>query len=183
MTDFKFNKNKAIASLLYIAKKLSEDGIKTDMHAVFKILYFAEKMHLATYARPIAGDDYIAMQYGPVPSKIYDMVKAVREENWFFHQDIKGVFKMDGLEIIPIENPDMDELSESDLFFIDQSLKENKCLPFDERTIKSHGSAWANTPEHSKMDFCDMAKEGGAPPEMCDIIRLNSENEHFFDYL
>lgn len=181
MTEFKLNKEKAIAAILYIAKKLKENGEETDIHSIFKILYFAEKKHLAVYAMPIVGDDYIAMQFGPVPSGIYDLVKSARGAGSVLKPDIQESFKVNGSAIILLKDPDLDELSEADLFFIDKSLEENKGLPFYARTAKSHDLAWKKTPRNSKMDFCDIAEEGGAPPEMCDLIRLNAENEHFFD--
>lgn len=96
MLYFKFNEEKALSAILYITKKLMEGGIKVGLHKVFKIFYFADQKHLSRYGRPITGDHYIAMEHGPVPSRIYDMVKTVRgdsllgTEKYIFYFDVKG---------------------------------------------------------------------------------------------
>lgn len=74
MVHFKFNRDKAIATVLFIAEKLIKRYGKNgaDLHKIFKILYFADQKHLAKYGRPIVGDFYVAMREGGVPSKIYD---------------------------------------------------------------------------------------------------------------
>ena len=51
-------------------------GDKSDMHKLCKILYFADQRHLSLYGRSITGDTYIAMQYGPVPSNVDDILKS-----------------------------------------------------------------------------------------------------------
>jgi len=78
MPDFKIDISKAKAVILYIAGKFGE----TDFHKVFKILYLAERAHLVKYGRPIVGDTYMAMKYGPVPSFIYDAFKAIRGDGY-----------------------------------------------------------------------------------------------------
>jgi uncharacterized phage-associated protein len=40
-------------------------------------MYFADRKHLEKYGRFICGDSYVAMKHGPVPSEIYDILKAV----------------------------------------------------------------------------------------------------------
>ena len=42
---------------------------------ICKIFYWAEKDHLNRYGRPILGDRYIAMEHGPVPSLVYNLLK------------------------------------------------------------------------------------------------------------
>ncbi|MFO7668897.1 MAG: Panacea domain-containing protein, partial [Bacteroidales bacterium] len=69
--NFTYDRNKAKEAVLYIVSKLRY----SDLHSVFKALYFAEKKHIAEYGRSITGDRFIAMNYGPVPSRIYDHCK------------------------------------------------------------------------------------------------------------
>lgn len=39
-----------------------------------KLLYFADKLHLITYGRPIVGDKYFCMDYGPVPTMTLNII-------------------------------------------------------------------------------------------------------------
>ena len=40
-----------------------------------KLVYFADRYHLRRYGRPVIGDEYLAMQYGPVPSNTKDIAE------------------------------------------------------------------------------------------------------------
>lgn len=62
--------------LLYILQKL---GGRSDIHKLFKILYFAEQKHLVRYGTAISQDHYHAMKNGPVPSIAYDIYKSVKD--------------------------------------------------------------------------------------------------------
>ena len=45
-----------------------------DFQTIFKTAYFADKRMLNVHWRPIFGDTYYAMDYGPMPVKIYEML-------------------------------------------------------------------------------------------------------------
>jgi uncharacterized phage-associated protein len=133
MIDFKFNQEKAIAAILLIADRLIKRHGKNgaDLHKIFKIIYFADRKHLATYGRPIIGDFYIAMKDGGVPSRIYDMVKMVRGDS--ICQDTQGFnkfFDVDRHFLYPKQDPEIDEFSGSDLQFLEESIIENQDLSF-----------------------------------------------------
>ena len=72
MVRFQFNESKAVEALVFIAKRWP--GI-TPFY-LSKVLFFADRDHLRMYGRPILGDSYIAMDNGPVPSRVYDIVKG-----------------------------------------------------------------------------------------------------------
>ena len=42
---------------------------------MLKTLFYVDKAHLQKYGRPVTGDIYVKMSYGPVPSLAYDMLK------------------------------------------------------------------------------------------------------------
>src|SRR5574340_1046315 len=67
-----FDREKALETILFVAKNLATPTL----HSVSKVLYLADKRHLQDYGRLICGDRYIAMEYGPVPSAIYNMMKV-----------------------------------------------------------------------------------------------------------
>lgn len=176
--SFSFNQSKAIASVLYIAKKLLNENIKPDFHKIFKILYFADEKHLAEYGRPIIGDHYIAMDHGPVPSKIYDILKIIRGDS--ISSDTQGFSEfiaVRGHFIFPKQEPDLDEFSESDLAFIDNSIVDNKGLDFGELKIKSHDAAYKKASKDDRISFRRMAKTAGADAAMLSYISTVSDND------
>lgn len=183
MINFKYDQDKAIAAILYICHKLKKQSIDTDLHKVFKILYFAERKLLAKYGMPITGDFFSAMPDGPVPSKIYDLLKMVRNKSPILEMNqVREYFRIENWKyIVPLRSPDMDELSEADLKVINESIEENKHHSFEELKEKSHGDAYHKAPKTGlkKIDYCDMAVEEGAPPGICDLIKITSENQRF----
>ena len=73
MKEFNLNKEKAANSLLFVVEKLE----KADAHKIYKYFILHIKKHLLKFGRPIFGDTYLKMQYGPVPS----FVKNIVDEN------------------------------------------------------------------------------------------------------
>ena len=66
---------KATQALNFLAKK---KGGKINRMKALKLIYFADRLHLRTYGRPIIGDDYWAMQFGPVPSCTNNIAKLFK---------------------------------------------------------------------------------------------------------
>ena len=48
-----------------------------DYYHIFKILYFAEREHLAKWGHRMIADDFCALEYGPVPTHLYDAIKVL----------------------------------------------------------------------------------------------------------
>src|SRR5690554_1717133 len=71
------------AAFLYVVSAF--EGV--DILRAFKILYFANKEHLALYGRPIIEDEFCALPNGPVPSKIYDAVKLAQGKSRVFQTE------------------------------------------------------------------------------------------------
>lgn len=150
--------------LLYILQKL---GGSTDIHKLFKILYFAEQKHLVRYGAAVSQDRYHAMNNGPVPSIAYDISKNVREGG----KSYEAYFAANGrFSITGITGPDMDFLSDSERKCIDESILENKDLSFDALTEKSHDDAWNNTARDREMNLIAIAVAGGADEHMVKYI-------------
>lgn len=165
-----FDKDVAMQAVLYAAKE-SKD--RKDMHRIFKILYFADREHLSRYGRSITGDVYIAMSYGPVPSKIDDIFKAVRGDSFFstYADDLKKCFHfVNKFVIAPDCDPDMDYLSETDVECLDFAIAKCSGKSFGELTEMSHDIAWNNTKRDREISVKD-------------ILRENSETEEYADYI
>ncbi|MFW5759810.1 MAG: Panacea domain-containing protein [Cyclobacteriaceae bacterium] len=180
MTKFKFDIDKSINALLYIIKALNKSKTNCDIHKISKILYFAEQQHLVKYGRPIIGDTYIAMKYGPVPSNVYEIVKFVRGDSAFIlTSDDEVKFKLKAVNDYSIEalqEPDLDYFSETDLECLQNSIEANKNLTFDQLTDKSHGLAYEKVECNLAIAIEDIALEGGASEDMIEYMKVVAEN-------
>jgi uncharacterized phage-associated protein len=166
--NFPLEIEKTKAALLYICKAM---GGECDKYNLLKMLYFAEKEHIARYGRPITGESYYALDYGPVPSYSYDATKGTNTMSEVFefkeNNNIQARFE-----------PDMDELSESDIICLDNSVKENKDLSFKEIKDKSHDKAYKVAPFRGLMSTLEIALASGASDDMIDYIKMLSENNN-----
>jgi uncharacterized phage-associated protein len=129
---FDFNRQKTIEAILYIAQKVKD----ADYHSISKLLYFADKTHLERYGRFITGDTYYAMQYGPVPSNTYNLMK---EGSAFGNSDFRVE---DGKRVVALRLPKMDEFSRSDVKMLDLAIDLYGEMPFWMKTSLSHDAAW-----------------------------------------
>lgn len=108
--EFQFNKEKANTVILYLANK--DYGISK--MRLLKYVFFADLYHINKYGRPILGDRYVAMDNGPVLSKLYNMLKTSTKD---YHIEKKYI-------IIPDNEPDLDNLSKSDIEALDYVLEQ-----------------------------------------------------------
>lgn len=163
MIRFDFDREKGIASALYVCKKLIGEKHLPSLHKIFKIFYFADQKHIASYGRPIVGDNYVAMKYGPVPTNLYSIFQSVRGDGDCFSSDAyNAFFEVKGHNVSPLADPDLDELSESEIECLDSSIEENKAKGFGELTALSHDLAYENAGQNCDISFRDIAKAAGA---------------------
>lgn len=78
--SFTFSHRKATQALNFFARQ--EGGVLNKLKAM-KLVYFADRYHLRRYGRPVIGDEYLAMNYGPVPAG----TKDIAEMNDFLGED------------------------------------------------------------------------------------------------
>ena len=153
--------------LLYI---LSRTGM-VDYYHLMKILYLAERQHLAKWGEKITTDDYYALPHGPVPTRIYDSLKAVKEGNGGFLSDVVAVEK-DSPNVIPLRSPDMDYLSKSEIEALDNAIAKNIVKSFAELEQMTHDEYYHKALANGrKMSIEDIARSGGASEQMIDFIR------------
>lgn len=179
MSKSLFRKEVALHAIMYILEKM---GGSCDMHKISKTLYFADQSHLSKYGRSITGDRYIAMTYGPVPSQVDDMFKAVRGDSYFSStEDAKYLATYFGFRnrfIIEQYKPaDMDYLSESDVEVLDEAIAFCRDKNFEELTRASHGLAWNNTKENRTISTKDILREVGDDEEYASYIEGKMEVE------
>lgn len=175
-----FNKDVAIQAILYVANRVGE---RKDIHKICKTLYFADQEHLSKYGRAITKDVYIAMEFGPVPSNIEDIFKALRGDSYFSGcvEDLKPLFDFTNKYIlIPKKDADLDYLSESDIECLDNAIAKCKDKKFNELTTMSHDLAWSNTQKDRKISLKDILREVGDDEEYALYIHNKMEIERAF---
>ena len=166
-----FKQDVAIQAILYILQQM---GGVCDIHKCHKILYFADNEHLSKYGRSITGDSYVRMDFGPVPTCVYDLFKAVRGDSYFASQvdDIRQrLFHfVNNKDIASTHEPDMDYLSKSDVELLDKYIMELKDKDFNAVTDASHGYAWSNTRQNGEISVRDRLTEMGDSEEYIQFI-------------
>ncbi len=118
---------KSVQAINYFARK--KDGKINKMKAV-KLIYFADRYHLRKYGRPIVGDSYWAMKFGPVGSSVLDAAdlneNKLEEDclkyarNFLSHP--KGDVKLQN--VISKKEVDLDVFSQSDIEAFEVAFKE-----------------------------------------------------------
>ena len=175
-----FDREKSMEAVLYIAQKI---GGRKDMHKIFKTLYFADKAHLSRYGRSINGDSYIAMSYGPVPSRTDDIFKAVRGDSYFSNraEELKGYFHFINKYVIEADkDADLDYLSDTDVECLDYAINKCKGKTFGELTEMSHDLAWNNTLRDREMSVKDILRENGENEDYVEYVASKLEVENTF---
>ncbi len=174
-----YQKQRCIELMLYVLTKTGG----TDSYHLMKILYFAQQKHLADWGTKMFQDDIYALQYGPVPSMLYDLIKGKIDDefNKLFTDNISSAGDDAPNVLFANRKPNMEYLSVADIDVLDASIIDNANLSFNQLLDKSHKEAWAeafNRPEGAKIiSPIAMAKEYGATQEMLDYIADELETE------
>lgn len=167
--NVQFDKVKTLNALLFVANRVQ----RKDFHKIFKIIYFADRQYLADWGRPITGDTYIAMEAGPVPSRLYDMLKIVRGDSYM--PDIEGLGKYFQVEswmyVKPLQNADFDELSANEREILQEAIDKYAGLSYDEIKEKSHDIAWRSTARDFAINWENIAREAGLDEDEVACLR------------
>jgi uncharacterized phage-associated protein len=108
-----FNYKKAVQSLSFLA---NENGGTLNKMKAIKLIWLADRLHLRQFGRSITGDEYYALQNGPVPSGTRDVL-----ENSDFLDDTASDYASEYLSAIDKYNftiltkPNLKVFSETDI--------------------------------------------------------------------
>ncbi len=176
-----FKQDVTIQAILYILQKM---GGVCDIHKCHKILYFSDNEHLSRFGRSITGDSYIKMEWGPVPTCVYDLLKAVRGDSYFAAQ-VENIRKnmfhfVNQKDIQSTSAPDMDYLSQSEVDILDKYISQFKDLTFQQVSEISHGFAWSNTKRYGEISVRDRLTELGDNDGYIDFIEEQLKAEEAF---
>lgn len=160
---FKFDPKKAIESILYLAPKVSDP----DVYGICKLLYLADKTSLEKYGRFIFGETYVAMKEGATPSNAYNLIKPDAEIS---------ELKLDGYNVIPLRDADLDYLSESDIECLDKIIANYGNVPNWRRGEDAHDGAWS-------VAWKNRGNRDSVPIPIETIAELLEDSEDLIDYL
>lgn len=170
MIRFKFAPEKAMAALHWMVRE--KPGI--DLHAALKACYFADKVHLNEFHRPIFGARYRAMKFGPVPVEIYEMAKG--EAIWLAELGLdRFPWRLDGFKLRLEDNQPEDRrvFSASDVEVFEGALAKSLAMNFNDRTAATHGRDW-QAAQLGWMKYEDMLDDTDDKPEIVEYLRENA---------
>jgi uncharacterized phage-associated protein len=188
--EFQFDFDRALAAMVCIAIQAPRS---LDTYKMCKLVFLADKIHLVRYSRPITGDSMCAMEYGPVPSSIYNLLKSLIAGNVNDHQTqvlarhlrVDKSFQYPRFSIIEADLDLKEYLSNSDMRALDEVVVLHGSKSFDELKALTHEmpswkNAWNNPEKTSKnpsMTFEDLFLEDsdtlrGSQEEMLENFEL-----------
>lgn len=173
---FRFKRDKAIETIVYIAKRVNEP---TNWR-VLKLMYLADRHHLKTYGRFITGDSYVAMRQGPVASATYDLIKSDETPS-----DVTS-YIMDGYYVRVGQEADYNrrKFSGTDMQTLEYTIEEYGNLPHSQLSKIVHDEAWE---EIAGYDAINLEKLDGnytsKPMPLSGIIDTLENGERVKQYL
>lgn len=157
--QFRPKLDKIVEILLYLSSK--KPGY--DKYQAVKFFYLADREHINRYGRPVSGEKYFALPYGPVASNVMDILEGDRRilneaglDCLPFDIEVKEV---SGRSLLCVSKPkrevDFSLFSKSDIKVIDEIIEKYGDCTFDELfniTHKHHAyvRAWSSRRPGSK---------------------------------
>jgi uncharacterized phage-associated protein len=181
--EFQLDADKVVATAIYVAQHGVPD---LTVGKMMKMFFLADKYHLVRYGRPITGDRYDAMDWGPVPSFAYDLFKQLLKKpitpscrQLASALDVDCNYQLPRFSAKSGSSFDNEQLSVSDIKAIDRTIKQFGDKTFEElsaitHTMAAYDKAWKSRGFFSKSvhmkfeDFFDddAAAIAGAKDEM-----------------
>lgn len=185
---FSFDFEATKAALLYLASKSLP---QFDKYRAVKLLFLADREHLLRFGRPITGDSYNALPYGPTPSKVLCLLdgleKVALEGDEPASDEVAELAK--SLAVVQdeystyraINQPDLEALSKSDIRVLDHVVEEHGRKSFNDlktltHNMKAYTKVWRNDGLRRKfpMAYDDFFAE---TPDKADFLKELQENQ------
>lgn len=120
-----YDERKAAAAAAFL---LQAAGGKMKFIRLIKLLYMADRAAWSRYGRPITGDEYVAMEHGPVLSKTYELIKSEGE-----HPEPTGTWqetvqRASSHDVMLRGEPDYGPLSEAELEILRDVYEEYRAM-------------------------------------------------------
>ncbi|MBL4871886.1 MAG: SocA family protein [Rhodobacteraceae bacterium] len=158
MVRYKLNHMKVIDAIDLIARELPN----VTQYYLGKILFFADREHLLDFGRPITGDKYVAMEHGPVPSAIRDLLRPGTDSPDEVVRELNSKVEVrneNNLQHVTSRNAsDLKHLSGSDVEYLKDSINKYGKLTFGQLREISHedsayNEAWNKSGNANEIDI------------------------------
>ena len=122
MRRFVFDIDKAVAAAAYVTRK--RKGQRISIFELLKTMYAGEREALASWHRPITGDNFCSLPKGVVLSRTYNLIKGeVMGSNSDMVKWSQHFSARDGNYVQLIAEPDYDYLSEREREALDKGAE------------------------------------------------------------
>lgn len=188
---FKYHMEKFVKAVAY----LSDRGVPNlDKLKIAKLLYFADKYHLVRYGRPIVGDTYYALPFGPVPTRSLDIMGDACGTQFPDSLDsnveklLKSLYiSYEGRYPTFTAKSDVDysSLSESEIEILDIIAEEYGMKTGSQLIDITHREkAWRETDENEPIDFRLMfdSEDADNNRKRIELLEEDQEDREFFEY-
>lgn len=180
MIRFKFDEEKFVSLLQYFCARFED----IDKLKAVKLLYLVDRQCLLAHGGPILGDTYINMEFGPVPSKAYDLLKQVEDKVLPDYPVVADtsfrypVFRTSA-------EARMDVFSEAEIDCIkDVTSKFGKLSGMRLTKLTHEHQAWKASTRNQPIDYdLFFADEPDAHQEAMEVMHIEQEDRDFTDSL
>jgi uncharacterized phage-associated protein len=134
--EFFPDKDRVLEAIVYIMNERQN----LSQYEIVKSIFFADRIHLNQFGRPITFDSYVAMEQGPVPSLTYDLLKPGDNFRSLYKQNPPWVYSSNGRinRFRAVRQANLDILSKTDLEALKEGLSTVITLPRAELEKKLH---------------------------------------------
>src|ERR1017187_2391669 len=142
---FKFDERKAAQAA---GRLISQSGGEMNYLALLKLLYLIDRQALLSWGKPVTGDKIVAMERGPVLSRIFDLVSQKKQDRpksaWhnLIPRPAPYVYTVRFSGV-----PDTSALSEAEVALIDKVFAEHRNKTEDQLVELTHNlPEWSDAP-------------------------------------
>jgi uncharacterized phage-associated protein len=133
------DKDKIQEAILYLMSRQAN----LSQYEIVKSLFLADRSHMNRYGRPVTFDNYVAMEFGPVPSLAYDALKPKYDFKAKFLADRPwtSIPDRDNPKVnrfTPLREARREYLSVSDMKTLESTLGTVQSLSFDQLRKLTH---------------------------------------------
>ena len=189
--NFRFDVEKLVQALAFFVSRGVND---LDKMKAMKLLFLADKKHLLEYGKPITGDRYFCMPYGPVASASFniirdfmdvdDQVRPFAEKLFTEFFEVDRVSKHGRLRLR--RTPDLDVFSESEVSvlshvvdqFGDKSGVELSSITHDDATWSIPAQELTDKRRSVEIPFEHFLRAAGAE-QMLRFVQSQQEDRDF----